>query len=118
GQTWGRVRTMRDEYGRDLTEAGPSTPVEITGLSGLPEAGEEFIVLKNEREAKEIAEERMLEIRHNQFQLKKKISMENFFQQAAEAPTIKILNIVLRADVQGSLEALKTALMKIHSKKA
>ncbi len=118
GQTWGRVKTMRDELGKNLLEAGPSTPVEITGLSGLPEAGEEFIVVKNEREAREIAEGRMQDIRQSHFQLKKKISMENLFQQAADAPSIKTLNIVLRADVQGSLEALKTALMKIHSKKA
>lgn len=118
GQTWGRVKTMHDEYNHNLVEAGPSTPVEITGLSGLPEAGEEFIVVKNEREAREIAEGRMQDIRQNYFQLKKKMSMENLFQQAADAPMIKTLNIVLRADVQGSLEALKTALLKIDSKKA
>ncbi|MBA2727166.1 MAG: translation initiation factor IF-2 [Parachlamydiaceae bacterium] len=118
GQTWGRIKTMHDENGKNLLTAGPSTPVEITGLSGLPEAGEEFIIVKNEREAREIAEGRSQDIRQNHFQLKKKMSMENLFLQAAEGPSIKTLNIVLRADVQGSLEALKTALMKIHSKKA
>lgn len=118
GQTWGRVKTMRDEFGKELTEAGPSTPVEITGLSGLPEAGEEFIAVKNEREAREIAEGRMQGIKQTSLLLKKKLSMENLFQQASDNTSKKMLNIVLRADVQGSLEALKVALMKIESKKA
>lgn len=117
GQTWGRVKTMHNEAGRDLKEAGPSTPVEITGLSGLPDAGEEFIAVKNEREAREIAEGRMQGIRQNTM-LKKKLSLENIFQQASDGTVKKILNIVLRADVQGSLEALKVALMKITSTKA
>lgn len=115
-QYWGRVKTMQDEYGRNITQAGPSTPVAITGLSGLPEAGQEFIVVKNEREAREIAEARMVGMRQTNL-LKKKLSMENLMQQASE-PTKKILNIILRADVQGSLEALKTGLLKIQSKKA
>lgn len=114
-QYWGRVKTMQDEFGRMLQEAGPSTPVEITGLSGLPEAGQEFIVVKNEREAREIAEVRMQGARQT-LQSKKKMSMENIFQQASEG-TKKILNVILRADVQGSVEALKVALMKIESAK-
>lgn len=118
GQTWGRVKTMRDEYRKDLKEAGPSTPVEITGLSGLPEAGEEFIVVKTEREARDIAEGRMQGIKQNFLQMKKKLSVENLFQQASDGSAKKVLNIVLRADVQGSLEALKSALLKIESKKA
>jgi translation initiation factor IF-2 len=117
GQLWGRVKTMHDEYKRELTEATPSTPVEITGLSGLPEAGQEFIVVKNEKEARDIAEARMLDIRQVNLLQAKKLSMENLFQQAAETNK-KILNVVLRADVQGSLEALKAALMKIESTKA
>lgn len=115
-QFWGRVKTMQDEYGRNIAEAGPSTPVAITGLSGLPEAGQEFIVVKNEKEAREIAEARMVGMRQNNL-LKKKLSMENLMQQASE-PTKKVLNVILRADVQGSLEALKTGLLKIESKKA
>lgn len=117
GQLWGRIKTMRDEYGKELTAAGPSTPVEITGISGLPEAGQEFIVVKSEREAREIGEARHQDQRLFSQQQKKKVSMENLMQQAAESPK-KILTIVLRADVQGSLEALKTALEKIESKKA
>jgi translation initiation factor IF-2 len=117
GGNWGRVKTMRDEFGKELTEAGPATPVEITGISGLPEAGQEFIVVKSEKEAREIAEDRMHGSRQFNLQQKKKISMENLLQQATESPK-KILNVVLRADVQGSLEALKIALNKIHSDKA
>lgn len=115
-QYWGRVKTMQDEYGRNLMEAGPSTPVAITGLSGLPEAGQEFIVVKNEREAREIAEVRMVGVRQTSMS-KKKLSLENLMQQASE-PTKKVLNVILRADVQGSLEALRTGLLKIDSKKA
>lgn len=117
GQLWGRVKTMRDEFGKELQSAGPSTPVEITGLSGLPEAGQEFIVVKTEREAREIADARMLGMKQSNLLQVKKLSMDNLFQQAAETNK-KILNLVLRADVQGSLEALKVALMKIESTKA
>lgn len=119
GQLWGRVKTMHDEYGRELQEAGPSTPVEITGLSGLPEAGQEFIVVKNEKEAREIAEVRFEGARQTSFMLqqKKKTSVESFLQQTTTTGK-KTLNVVLRADVQGSLEALKVALLKIESAKA
>jgi translation initiation factor IF-2 len=117
GDLSARVKTMRDEYGRELTEAGPSSPVAITGMSGLPEAGEEFIVVKSEREAREIAEARTQGTRQTTMQQKKKVSMENLLQQATEVSK-KVLTIVLRADVQGSLEALKIALEKTKSTKA
>lgn len=117
GNNWGRIKTMRDEFGGDLKEAAPSTPVEISGISGLPEAGEEFIVVKSEREAKEIAEGREQGTRQFNLLQKKKLSMENLLQQASTTQK-KILNVILRADVQGSLEAIKTALEKIHSDKA
>lgn len=111
----GRVKTMRNEFAKELREAGPSTPVEITGLSGLPEAGEEFIVVATEKEAKEIAEARTLDMRQKQY-LAKRQTVESLFQQAAESPK-KVLNAIVRADVQGSLEALKAGLMKIESEK-
>lgn len=116
---WGRVKTMYDEFGRELEEAGPSTPVEITGMSGLPDAGQEFIVVKSEKEAREISAIRSEGARQNvlTLQQKKKVTMENLFQQASDSGK-KILNIILRADVQGSLEALKVALLKIESDKA
>ncbi len=115
GAHWGKVKTMRDGHNRNLKEAGPSTPVEITGLSGLPEAGDEFIVVANEQTAREIAEQRTFDRRHLSHQ-PKKATLESIFQQATDTKK-KVLNIVLRADVQGSLEALKAALLKIKSDK-
>lgn len=118
GHLFGRVKTMHDEHNRELQEAGPSTPVEITGLSGMPEAGQEFIVVKNEKEAREIAQARSEGARQSNLlmQQKKKVSVENLFQQASTTGK-KMLNLVLRADVQGSLEALKVALLKVESDK-
>ncbi len=115
-QHWARVKTMRNEFGKNVAEAGPSTPVEITGISGIPEAGQEFIVVKNEREAREIAEQRSLEAKKNLLAMPKKLSMENLMLQAADVAK-KILTVIIRADVQGSLEALKVALGKIVSSK-
>lgn len=113
---WGRVKTMRDEHGQDLQEALPSRPILITGLSGLPQAGQEFIVVENERVAKEIIEGRRdgQEVRHVQ---KRRQTMESLLAEAQNGEK-KVLNLILRADVQGSLEALKTSLMKIESDKA
>jgi len=116
-QHWGRVKTMHNENGRELQEAGPSTPVKITGLSGLPEAGSEFIVVRNEREARELGEARTLGQKNLILQQTKKIGIEGLLQQKAESTKKKILNLILRADVQGSLEALKNSLLKIESKK-
>lgn len=113
---FGRIKTMRDEHGRPMSEAGPATPVEITGLSGLPEAGQEFIGVKNEKEAREISEARLIGQRQTNLQQKKKLTIDNMMLHADTGK--KILNVVLRADVQGSLEALKVALQKINSDKA
>lgn len=117
GENYGRVKTMRDEFGKQLQEATPSTPVEITGLSGIPEAGDEFIVVSGEKEAKNIAEARQLETRQRYLQQTKAASLESIFQDASDEAK-KVLKIILRADVQGSMEALKTALLKIDSDKA
>jgi translation initiation factor IF-2 len=116
-QHWGRVKTMHDEHGKEIQIAGPSTPVKITGLSGLPEAGSEFIIVKSEREARELGEARTLGQKNLLLQQAKKIGVEGLLQKKAETLQKKILNLILRADVQGSLEALKTSLMKIESKK-
>jgi len=120
GSHWGRIKTMHDEHRHELNEAGPSTPVEITGLSGLPQAGEEFIVVKSEKEAREIAGARSEGVRQSSLvlQQKKKATAENVFQMHTDAVGKKTLNVILRADVQGSLEAIKAALMKIESTKA
>ncbi len=118
-QSWGHVKTMRDEFGRDLKEAPPCTPVAITGLSIVPEAGQEFIVVKNEREAREIGQARLLQGRRHTTSLiqKKPLTLESITLQATPT-TKKMLNVILRADVQGSLEAVRTALEKIESSKA
>ncbi len=113
----GRVKTMRDEFGNILQEAGPSTPVEITGLSGLPKAGDAFVVVKNEKEAREIAEARASGFKQKALQQKKIAPMDSLIQQEASAAK-KILRMIVRADVQGSLEAMKTSLLKIDSTKA
>ncbi|MDB2613701.1 translation initiation factor IF-2 [Chlamydiales bacterium] len=113
---WGRVKTIRDEFGKQLNHAGPSTPVEITGLSGLPEAGQEFIVVDNEKEAKAIAEKRALESKATEINVRRSHNLENLLFES-QGQEKKVLNVILRADVQGSLEALKSALGKITSDK-
>lgn len=113
---WGRVKTMQDEYGKPLQEAGPSTPVKITGLSGLPEAGSDFIVVADEKEASGVSEERSRQKKHSALQIKK-VGLENLLQQQLQKQDKKVLNLMLRADVQGSLEALKHSLQKIESSK-
>ncbi len=112
---WAKVKSMRDDMGREIALAPPSTPVRINGLSGFPEAGEEFVVVANEKEAREVSEARQEGRRQLAFQVKKKFSLENMAEKAGTQK--KTLNLILRADVQGSLEALKTALLKIESKK-
>lgn len=114
---WGRVKTMHDEHDMPLETATPSTPVCITGVSGIPESGQEFIVVSTEKEAREIAEARNLGVRQLALQQRKKMSVENLFARASETAEKKVLNVIIRADVQGSAEALKAALQKIESDK-
>lgn len=115
--SWARVKTLFDELGKTLPEAGPSTPVEITGLSALPEAGEEFIVVPHEQEAKSIAEARLQGKKNLSLQQRRPQGLESLLQQSAGKEK-KVLKVLLRADVQGSLEALKAAIEKIQSDKA
>lgn len=115
GSHSGRVKTMQDENGREIEEAGPSCPVKITGLSGLPEAGQEFIVMKDEKEAKSVSQARLQEDQ-GRLHTKKGLSIEHLLQKV-EGSSKKILKLVLRADMQGSLEALKSALSNIESEK-
>jgi translation initiation factor IF-2 len=114
---WGRIKTMQNEFNKPLTVAGPSSPVKLTGLSGLPEAGSDFIVVKDEKEASEVSEERLLKKKHTALQVKRG-GLENLLAQTMEKQVKKVLTLILRADVQGSLEALKHSLEKIASTKA
>jgi translation initiation factor IF-2 len=114
---WGCIKTMQDEFNKPLSVAGPSTPVKLTGLSGLPEAGSDFIVVKDEKEASEVSEERSLKKKHTALQTKRS-GLENLLAQQMQKQEKKVLHLMLRADVQGSLEALKHSLEKIASTKA
>lgn len=113
---YGRVRTMRDEHGDVIEEAGPAMPVRITGLSGIPQAGEEFIVVEAEQEARNIAEARRDDVQYKRLMVKKALNVENLLQQATESAK-KVLHVILRADMHGSLEAVKEALLRIDSDK-
>lgn len=116
GHYSGRIKTMQDDHGRQVEQAGPSTPVKITGLSELALAGHEFIVVKNEKEARELASARAEGASRDTAAKPKLGSMEKMMAKR-ESGEKKVLPLILRADVQGSLEALKTSLGKIHSDK-
>ena len=111
GTTYGKVRTMKDDLGNSIVEAGPSTPVEITGLSATPAAGDKFMAFETESEAKSVAEKRSIQSREQKFQ-KQTLSLDNLF--ASIDSTTKEVNVVLKADVRGSEEAVKNALEKIE----
>ena len=114
GTAVGRVRTMRNDKGQEITEAGPSTPVEITGLTEVPEAGELFEAVEDERLARELADKRTTEAKEKQFAAYAKVTLDNLFDQMA-ANDMKELPIIVKADVQGSAEAVKQSLEKISN---
>lgn len=116
GQRSGRIKTLQDDHGVLIESAGPSTPVKITGLSELAFAGDEFIVVKNEKEARALADARS-EGHERHMMAQAKIGGLEKLMQKRESGEKKILPLILRADVQGSLEALKTSLLKIQSNK-
>ena len=110
----GRVRAMFDDKGERIKTAGPSMPVAIQGLSGVPEAGNEFTVLSDDKKAREVAEYRQRKIRETELFKSTKVSLENVFEKLREEE-LKELNIVLKTDVQGSVEALLEALRKLST---
>ena len=114
GTAVGRVRTMHNDKGQEITEAGPSTPVEITGLTEVPEAGELFEAVEDERLARELADKRTTEAKEKQFAAYTKVTLDNLFDQMA-ANDMKELPIIVKADVQGSAEAVKQSLEKISN---
>ncbi len=112
GTESGRVRAMVDELGRQIKQAGPSTPVEIQGLSGAPVAGDEMLVVADERKAREIALYRQGKYKAVKLARQQAAKLENVFQQM-EAGSVQTLNLLIKADVQGSVEALTEALEKL-----
>jgi translation initiation factor IF-2 len=114
GTTFGRVRAMLDESGKDIKEAGPSIPVEIQGLSDVPSAGEEVIVLNDERKAREIANFRAGKFRDVKLAKQQAAKLENMFDQMSEG-VVQALNLIIKSDVQGSYEALATSLQKLST---
>ena len=114
GSSFGRVRAMLDEAGNDIKEAGPSIPVEILGLSDVPNSGEEVIVLNDERKAREIALFRQGKFRDVKLAKKQAANLENIFENMGEGE-VKSLPLIIKSDVQGSYEALATSLQKLST---
>ncbi|MEN9886748.1 MAG: translation initiation factor, partial [Pseudomonadota bacterium] len=114
GQSWGRVRAMLDENGKPIKSAGPSIPVEIQGLTEVPQAGDDFMVLADERRAREIATYRQGKFRDTKLAKQQAAKLENMFSDMT-AGEVKTLPIIVKADVQGSQEALAASLLKLST---
>lgn len=114
GAALGRVRVMLDDRGNRIQAAGPSMPVEITGLAEVPAAGDTFHAVEDERLAKELVEQRKQEAKEEQFSAYRKVTLDNLFSQISEGE-MKELPIIVKADVQGSVEAVKQSLEKISN---
>ncbi|MBH9579898.1 translation initiation factor IF-2 [Staphylococcus felis] len=112
GNTHGKVRAMVNDLGKRIKTAGPSTPVEITGLNDVPQAGDRFVVFKDEKKARRIGEAREEQNIIQQRQESKNVSLDNLFEQMKQGE-MKDLNVIIKGDVQGSVEALAASLMKI-----
>lgn len=112
GTCFGRVRAMVNDKGRRLKEAGPSTPVEITGLTDVPQAGDPFMAFEEERKARSIAEKRATTLRESQWGANSRVTLDDLFKHIKEGE-MKELNVIIKADVQGSVEALRGSLEKI-----
>lgn len=114
GFEYGRIRAMRDELGREVSEAGPSIPVEILGLSGVPAAGDEVTVVRDEKKAREVALYRQGKFREVKLARQQKSKLENMFANMTEGEVSEV-NIVMKADVQGSVEAICDSLLKLST---
>ncbi len=114
GTSVGRVRVMMDENGKTVKHAGPSVPVEITGLAETPSAGDGFDAVSDERLARELVEQRKEKIKKELFDSKQKVTLDNLFSQLSEGD-LKTLNIIVKADVQGSVEAVRESLEKLSN---
>ncbi len=114
GTSVGRVRVMRNDKGRTVKEAIPSTPVEIMGLSEVPSAGDTFAVVENEKLARELVEKRKFDAKEEQFKLYQKVTLDNLFSHIEEGE-MKTLPLIVKADVQGSVEAVRQSLEKLSN---
>ena len=114
GQFAGKVRALLDYRGKPIKSAGPSIPVEVQGITGVPSSGDEFVVVTDEKMAKKVAQERTLKVRENELAAGSKVSLDSLFEKLAEGD-VQELRIVLRADVQGTLEAFAKAAEKLST---
>jgi len=114
GSSIGRIRTMTDEKGKKLKKAGPSTPVEITGLTEVPQAGDIFYEVEDEKTAKHLIEKRKRQEREKAINAMSKVTLDNLFNQMEEG-NLKVLNLIVKADVQGSVEAIKQSMEKLSN---
>ena len=112
GTSFGKVRAMVNDRGKRIKEAGPSTPVEITGLNEVPQAGDPFIIFEEERKARLIGEKRALKVRQSELNTTSRVTLDDLYKQIQEGE-IKDLNVIIKGDVQGSVEALQGSLEKI-----
>ena len=112
GSTFGRVRAMYNDVGQPIREAGPTIPVELTGLSEVPVVGEQFVVLEDEKAARQIAEQRGLQFREDQIAQRQRTNLQNFFENVKDEDEKELL-LLLKADVQGSVEAIKSSLEQL-----
>jgi len=112
GHTYGRLRAMVNDKGRRVKEAGPSTPVEITGLNDVPQAGDRFVVFEDEKTARQVGETRAMSAIQAQRSEKQRVTLDNLFEQMSQGE-MKELNLIVKADVQGTVEAMAASLMKI-----
>lgn len=114
GRYSGKVRAMMDDHGKRMKETGPSCPVEVLGFTGVPEAGDRFYVVESDKDARAISETRQEQYRNEQLGANSHVSLENLFQQIQEGE-IKELNVVLKGDVQGSVQAVASALLELST---
>ncbi len=117
GRTFGKVRAMLDDQGNTVDQAGPSTPVEVLGLDGVPDAGDQVNAADDDKVAKQVVEHRRQQFRKRELASTARVSLENLMTRISEGADTKELKIVLKADVQGSAEALKAALVKLSTDK-
>jgi translation initiation factor IF-2 len=114
GANSGRVRSMYDDRGRKIESAGPAMPVEVVGLSGVPNAGDDFVALADERQAKMVAEHRLMKMREKELSRTSKVTLESLFDQIQEGE-VRELTVILKTDVHGSLEAISDSLVKLST---